>query len=286
MKTDKNMADNILSRVSEIQSERAQRNRTIKKIAGVTCVFVMIFALSLGFFGNTDDRLSEPSVDTVTEIDTASNKGFFLMVANAANENVSTYSKEKNVSIPLGGILLIKDTKGLNGEAINRMSHELKLRLEELYGLDEGFHIRGSEGEVAVYFGTADELRFKVEHPSAIDYITFSCSDNGELTVYDESRLFELYKTVKKGAEITVTADEYANYDNGEGMHLRWFLSEDYIAELTEKNKLSDISDTIMGKVKYVDGTEELFTITLNFDDEGKLATTYNCNMAYYPIAE
>ena len=63
-------------------------------------------------------------------------------------------------------------------------------------------------------------------------------------------------------------------------------ILENYIKELDENTALSEISDTITGKITYTDGTEELFTITLNFDDEGKLTTTYNCNIAYYPIAE
>lgn len=289
MKTDKNMADNILSRVSEIQSARARRNRTIKKIAGVTCVFAIIFALSLGFLGGTADKHPEPSSDAVTETGTAANKGFFLMVANAANDEVAFY-KETDINIPLGGIMQIKNTKGMSREAINRMSHELKLRLEELYGLDDGFHIIGLEEEIAVHFGTADMLRFKLADPSAVDYVTLSSTDKGKLTVFDESAMGnvkEFTKTIKEGNEIVITADEYMNiYDKGKGMHIRWFLSDSYVETLDENTVLSEISDTITGKITYTDGTEELFTITLNFDDEGKLATTYNCNIAYYPIAE
>lgn len=289
MKTDKNMADNILSRVSEIQSARAQRNRTIKKIAGVTCVFAIIFALSLGFFGGTADKHPEPSSDAVTETGQAVNKGFFLMVANAANDEVAFY-KETDINIPLGGIMQIKNTKGMSREAVNRMSHELKLRLEELYGLDDGFHIIGLEEEVAVHFGTADKLSFKIADPSAVDYVTLYCTDKGKLTVFDESamgNIKEFTKSIKEGSEIVITGDEYANiYEQDKGMNIQWFLSENYIKELDENTALSEISDTITGKITYTDGTEELFTITLNFDDEGKLATTYNCNIAYYPIAE
>lgn len=289
MKTDKNMADNILSRVSEIQSARAQRNRTIKKIAGVTCVFAIIFALSFGFFGGTADKHPEPSSDAVTETGQAVNKGFFLMVANAANDEVAFY-KETDINIPLGGIMQIKNTKGMSREAVNRMSHELKLRLEELYGLDDGFNIIGLEEEVAVHFGTADKLSFKIADPSAVDYVTLYCTDKGKLTVFDESamgNIKEFTKSIKEGSEIVITGDEYANiYEQDKGMNIKWFLSENYIKELDENTALSEISDTITGKITYTDGTEELFTITLNFDDEGKLATTYNCNIAYYPIAE
>lgn len=289
MKTDKNMADNILSRVSEIQSARAQRNRTIKKIAGVTCVFAIIFALSLGFLSGTADKHPEPSSDAVTETGQAVNKGFFLMVANAANDEVAFY-KETDINIPLGGIMQIKNTKGMSREAVNRMSHELKLRLEELYGLDDGFNIIGLEEEVAVHFGTADKLSFKIADPSAVDYVTLYCTDKGKLTVFDESamgNIKEFTKSIKEGSEIVITGDEYANiYEQDKGMNIKWFLSENYIKELDENTSLSEISDTITGKITYTDGTEELFTITLNFDDEGKLATTYNCNIAYYPIAE
>ena len=282
MKTDRDMTENILNRVTEIKTVRAQRKRTIQKIASVTCVIALMFAMTTTFFGNRVPELPEDS--TVSETQAGANKGFLLMVANAADESVATYSKENNVNIPLGGILQIKDTKGMSSEDVNKINYELKLRLEELYGLYEGFSITGLEGEVAVYFGTADKLRFKVEYPSAVDYITFSCSDKGELTIYDDSKISGLHKTVKEGAEITVTADEYAIYDKGEGMHLRWFLSDSYIETLTENTALSDISDTITGKVKYIDGTEELFTIALNFDDEGSLKATYCNAIAYYPL--
>ena len=170
------------------------------------------------------------------------------------------------------------------------MSYELKLRLEELYGLDDGFQIIGLEEDVAVHFGTADKLRFKLADPSAVDCVTLTCTDNGKLTVFDETamgKIKEFTKTIKEGNEIKITADEYMNiYDKGKGVHIEWFLSESYAKQLTEETQLSEINDTITGRVAYKDGTEELFTIKLNFDDEGSLKSTYSSRIAYYPIAE
>ena len=288
MKTDRDMTENILGRVAEISAVRAHRKRTVQKIASVTCVIALIFALTTTFFGNRVTELPEGS--SASETQTNTNRGFFLMVANAADETESAYYKETNINIPLGGILQIKDTKGMSREAINRMSYELKLRLEELYGLDDGFQIIGLEEDVAVHFGTADKLRFKLADPSAVDCVTLTCTDNGKLTVFDETamgKIKEFTKTIKVGNEITITADEYMNiYDKGKGVHIEWFLSESYAKQLTEETTLSEINDTITGKVAYKDGTEELFTIKLNFDDEGSLTSTYSSRIAYYPIAE
>lgn len=292
MKTDRDMAENILSRVAEIKSVREQRNRALRKTAGVTCVIALVFAMTMTFF--TNDRQSEVVVGSTTDItDSAvqndTNKGFLLMVANAADEE-TTFYKESGINIPLGGIMQIKNTKGMSRETINRMSYELKLRLQELYGLDDGFQIVGLEEEVAVHFGTADKLRFKLIDPSAVDYVTLYCTDNGKLTVFDETamgKIKEFTKSIKSGQEIVITGDEYMNiYDKGNGVHIGWFLSEDYVKTLDENTELSEISDTIAGKVTYKDGTEELFTISLNFDDEGNLTSTYNSRISYYPIAE
>ncbi|MBO5936286.1 MAG: hypothetical protein J6Q79_01575 [Clostridia bacterium] len=289
MKTDRDMAENILNRVTEIKVIRARRKRTIEKIASVTCVLAIVFAMSITFIGNNTPEMPEESTANTTNEAVKANKGFLLMVANAADDE-ATYYKESDVNIPLGGILQIKNTKGMSREAINRMSYELKLRLEELYGLDDGFQIIGLEEEVAVHFGTADKLRFKLADPSAVDYVTLTCTDNGKLTVFDETamgKIKEFTKTIKVGNEITITADEYMNiYDKGKGVHIEWFLSESYAKQLTEETPLSEINDTITGKVSYKDGAEELFAITLNFDDEGSLTSTYSSRIAYYPIAE
>ena len=290
MKTDRDMAKNILNRATEIKAVRAQRKRTIGRLAGVTCVLALVFAMTMTFFVNETPKVPQESTTDITNSAMQTNKGFLLMVANAANDE-ATFYKESDINIPLGGILQIKNTKGMSREAVNRMSYELKLRLEKLYGLDDGFQIIGLEEDVAVHFGTADMLRFKLADPSAVDYVTLTCTDNGKLTVFDETAMggkpSEFIKTVKEGSEIVITADEYINtYDKGEGMHIRWFLSDSYAKQLTEDTLLSEINDTITGKVNYIDGTEELFTISLNFDNEGNLTSTYSCKIAYYPIAE
>ena len=289
MKTDRDMAENILNRVDEIKSARAQRSKMIRKTTSITCVIALIFAMAMSFFTGSAPVIPEESTSDATTSSVQVNKGFFLMVANAADDE-TTYYKESDVNIPLGGILQIKNTKGMSREAINRMSHELKLRLEELYGLDDGFQIIDLEEDVAVHFGTADKLRFKLADPSAVDCVTLTCTDNGKLTVFDETamgKIKEFTKTIKEGNEIKITADEYMNiYDKGKGVHIEWFLSESYAKQLTEETQLSEINDTITGRVAYKDGTEELFTIKLNFDDEGSLKSTYSSRIAYYPIAE
>lgn len=289
MKTDRDMAENILNRVDVIKSARAQRGKMIRKTTSITCVIALIFAMAMSFFTGSAPVIPEESTSDATTSSVQVNKGFLLMVANAADDE-TTYYKESDVNIPLGGILQIKNTKGMSREAINKMSYELKLRLEELYGLDDGFQIIGLEEDVAVHFGTADKLRFKLADPSAVDCVTLTCTDNGKLTVFDETamgKIKEFTKTIKEGNEITITADEYMNiYDKGKGVHIEWFLSESYAKQLTEETTLSEINDTITGKVAYKDGTEELFTIKLNFDDTGSLISTYNSRISYYPIEE
>lgn len=42
------------------------------------------------------------------------------------------------------------------------------------------------------------------------------------------------------------------------------------------KAHLSSVADEISGTIRYVDGSEESFTIKLSFDDSGILSATYN----------
>ncbi len=285
MKTDKEMTQDILNHVKNIKRERTIMKKRIYKLTAISCAFAMIFIAAFAFFNTGINTLPDNSNNTdVNDGATHLNKNFFVMVANAANYTETLLNKEANVKIPLGGILMVEDTTDMSDSEKDAVMLKLKNRLSELYGLDEGWHLVGSQEETTIYFGTADYLKIKVEDADSVENVIISCTENGKLTISDKSLLgggglpSEYIATVKQGTTITFTGEEYKEiYGKDDGMTIDWLLSENMknTFKTAPETPLSSVNDIITVTINFVDGTNETFAIELNFDDEGILSSTY-----------
>lgn len=284
MRSDKDMAENILRKVNMMNEKKATRKNIITKTAAFALAFVMMATAGFALFnGNTPLAADHANDGTNTsETGNALNKNFCLIVANAATATETTLAKESNISAPMGGILFVKDTRGMSDLDINKIPYELKVKLQALYGTESGWEIHGESGETALYFGTMDHIRIKIDDPDSVEKITLSCTENGNLTVGDETLIASpgaYIQTVKTGKTIIVTGEEYKIvYAQNDGMTFDWFVSET-LKETLKANPampLSEISDLITGTVTYTDGTQDSFTLTLTFDNDGNLACTYS----------
>ncbi len=284
MRSDKDMAENILRKVNMMNEKKATRKNIITKTAAFALAFVMMATAGFALFnGNTPLAADNSGDSTITSVTSnIPNKNFCLIVANAATATETTLGKESNVSVPLGGILFVKDTRGMSDLDINKIPYELKVKLQALYGTESGWKIHGESGETALYFGTMDHIRIKLDNPDSVEKITLSCTANGNLTVGDETLIASpgaYIQTVKTGKTIIVTGEEYKIvYAQNDGMTFDWFVSET-LKETLKANPampLSEISDLITGTVTYTDGTQDSFTLTLTFDNDGNLACTYS----------
>ncbi|MBR3766943.1 MAG: hypothetical protein IKL10_01715 [Clostridia bacterium] len=291
MKSDKTMAEDILERVSVIETKKAHRKKTFYKATASLGAFALILVAAFTFLNNTPAPLpsSDESLSPIETTAPAIRKGFSFVVANAAetdeNYEVWSFRHESNMALPLGGILLVKDITGMSSDSISRIPHELHLRLEEIYGENDTFSVRGNSAPpTAIYFGTIGKMAVKTEDASALQSIEISCSDTGKVTIQDISSIFnsdDFLESFNQGKYVSVSGEEYAKrYDNEEGMYFYWLPSEETEALLIAEPQtdLSTITDTITVKVNYTDGTSEQFTLTLSFDDEGILTSTYNYN--------
>lgn len=284
MKTDKEMTQDILNHVKSIKRERTIMKKRIYKLTAISCAFAMIFIAAFTFFNTGVNTLPDNSNNVdVNDDATHLNRNFFVMVANAADGTEAVIDKESGVKLPLGGILMVEDTKGLSGSEKDAVMLKLKNRLSELYGLDKGWHLVGSQEETTIYFGTADYLKLKVEDADSVENVIISCSENGKITISAKSLLgsvlpSEYSVTVKQGTSITLTGKEYKElYGKDDGMSIDWFLSENMkdIFKSAPETPLSSVNDIITVTINFVDGTTETFAIELNFDDEGMLSSTY-----------
>lgn len=284
MKTDKEMTQDILNHVKNIKKERTIMKKRIYKLTAISCAFAMIFIAAFAFFNTGVNTLPDNSNNVdVNDGATHLNKNFFAMVANAADGTETVINKESGVKLPLGGILMVEDTKGLSGSEKDAVMLKLKNRLSELYGLDNGWHLVGSQEETTIYFGTADYLKLKVEDADSVENVIISCTENGKLTISAKSLLgsvlpSEYIATVKQGTSITLTGKEYKElYGKDDGMSIDWFLSESMkdTFKSAPETPLSSVNDIITVTINFVDGTNETFAIELNFDDEGMLSSTY-----------
>ena len=283
MRSDRDMAENILSKVNIMNQKKTERKNIISKTAAFALAFVMLAAAGITLFNGNTPLAPDNSGDSTITSATSNilNKNFCLIVANAATATETTLGKESNVSVPLGGILFVKDTRGMSDLDINKIPYELKVKLQALYGTESGWKIHGESGETALYFGTMDHIRIKLDNPDSVEKITLSCTANGQLTVGDESLLASLGKyvqTVKTGDVITVTGEEYKTvYAKNDGMTFDWFVSETLKNTLkaAPATSLSSVNDVITGVITYTDGTQESFTLSLTFDNDGNLTTRY-----------
>ncbi|MBQ3136753.1 MAG: hypothetical protein IJB74_04645 [Clostridia bacterium] len=276
MKTDREMANDILCKVNDIKTERRLTRNRICKCTAITCTFALIFVAVFSLFiGGTTIK----NEGTTTIAENISNKRAFLMVANAAYETETIINKDADVTLPMGGILMVKDTKGMTFSEKDTVMLELKKRLIQLYGKDCNWHLHGIQEDTTVYFGTADRLKVKIEDTDSVDNISVSCTGNGKLTVSDKSKLgglpSEYIKTVKQGTLITVTEKEYTEfYAKNDGMEIDWFLSEILTDAFNSSPDmpLSEVEDEITISINYTDGSSEAYTVSFSFNDEGMLS--------------
>lgn len=297
MKTNEDMASSILNRVSEIDHAKMLKRKKMYKTSALVCMFVFVLAVVF----NVNQTATQPSEIAGTDVQSTAenhdnsesanafmNKNFSLIVASAAeeNKNLTAVHKESKISIPFGGILTVYDVANMTAEEKLRMYYDLKCRLQELYATESGWHTSGDEAS-GVYFGTMEQLRLSVEDAHALESIILSCTENGKLTVLADSLLqdmslhnrLEAYaKSAKQGREITVSGEEFRTLYNADGMTFKWFVSDALEATLqnTPDLSLASISDIISGTITYIDGTQEHFTITLNFDENGILSAQYS----------
>ncbi len=305
MKSDKKMAQDILLRVNEEAENRSQRKKNTLKITGTAMALTLVFAAAFSFMNigkptapteATNTGTAENSVSQEIKAPAVSplNKNYSLIVANAAEAaftgeesayDIFEFTTESNFIIPVAGILQITDISGMTPHEISYVSHKLHLRLEEKFGENKSFSIKGSEIQpYAVHFGTLGRLAVKAEDSSALESIVISCTNEGKLTVSDiyaaamgDSQSF--LASFKEGQEITVSGEEYMKrYNKEEGMHFDWFPSPE-TEEMLRRNPdtpLSEINDKITVTINYIDGTSEQFTLTLSFDNDGILTMIYN----------
>ncbi|MBQ9945329.1 MAG: hypothetical protein IJO68_02255 [Clostridia bacterium] len=284
MKTDKEMTQDILNHVKNIKKERTIMKKRIYKLTAISCAFAMIFIAAFAFFNTGINTLPDNSNNVdVNDGATHLNRNFFVMVANAADHTETLLNKEANTKIPLGGILMVEDTTDMSNSEKDAVMLNLKSRLSELYGLDKGWYLVGSQEEPTIYFGTADYLKIKVEDANSVENVIISCTEKGKITISDKSLLgsalpSEYITTVKQGTSITLTGKEYKEiYGKDDGMTIDWFLSESMkdTFKSAPETPLSSVNDIITVTINFVDGTNETFAIELNFDDEGILSSTY-----------
>lgn len=284
MKSDKNMTDNVLMRVADIKLQKKHQKKIAVKTLSVAFAFIFVFMASVTLFNDgaqPDVTVTDTQYETETE--KAVNKAFSVVVASASeNTEVFEINKEIGVSIPFGGLLYVKDAR--NMASTSAVSYEVECRLNEIFGENDKWSVTGIEGDTCVYFGTVDYLRLNITDADAVEEITFSCGENGKLMIYDKSLLGnikEFHKTIKAGKEIAVTGEEYKSlYAKTEGMVFKWQPSEELHEKFSSNPEapLSGVSDSIDGVIRYVDGTEEGFTISLAFDDDGILKADYSYN--------
>lgn len=284
MKTDKEMTQDILEQVKNIKREKTVMKKRFYKLTAISCVLAIAFIAAFAFGNKGVETVPEINggADVVTEKSEAGiNRNFFVMVASAVDETEIVINKESDVKMPLGGILVAEDTRGMSYSQKDVVMLKLKERLAELYGLDNGWQLMGIAEDTTIYFGTADYLKLKVEEADNVESITLSCSENGKLTLSDKSVLgfvSEYIKTIRQGDSITITGKEYKEiYGKEDGMRIEWFLSETMINTLQAdpETPLSSASDKIEITINFVDGTTENFGVELRFDDEGMLTSTY-----------
>lgn len=279
MKSDRQMTESIFERVSVAEAKRKkQKNFAVKTMGGIFA-FVLVFACVFSF-------ISIPEAPTTGDADTVSEtvkKSYSIVVANAA-EDLTEICKENSISIPFGGLLYVTDTRNMSRSEINKIADDTQSVLAEIYGEKDGWSVSGIEGDTAVYFATYEHLRLSIADADAVENIMLSCGVNGKLVIWGRefignSKAF--HRTLKGGKEITITGVEYEEYyAEEEGMMIRWTPSEELQQTLADNpdTPLSQISDEVTGVIRYADGTEESFTITLCFDDYGILDTTYSYN--------
>lgn len=286
MKSDKKMVDDVLMRVADIKKQKKQQKKIAVKALSVAFAFIFVFMAGVTVFY---DRVTPSVTEADTIIENTVDKTFSVVVASAAeNTEAIEINKEIGVSIPLGGLLYVKDASNMSRTEINKIADETQSVLIEHFEERDNWSVTGIEGDIAgdiaVYFASLEYLRLNIADADAVKEITLSCGEYGKLMISDRTLLGnseQWHKTIRAGKEIAITGEEYeCSYAENKGMIIKWQPSEELLKALSENpaTPLSQVSDEIAGEIRYVDGTQESFTITLSFDDNGILDATYFYN--------
>lgn len=282
MKSDKKMVDDVLMRVADIKKQKKQQKKIAVKALSVAFAFIFVFMAGVTVF---NDRVTPSVTEADTIIENTVDKKFSVVVASAAeNTEAIEINKEIGVSIPFGGLLYVKDTSNMSRTEINKIADETQSVLIEHFDERDNWSVTGIEGDIAVYFASLEYLRLNIADADAVEEITLSCGEYGKLMISDRTLLGNIkqwHKTIRAGKEIAITGEEYeCSYAENKGMIIKWQPSEELQKALSENpaTPLSQVSDEITGDIRYIDGTQESFTITLSFDDNGILDATYSYN--------
>lgn len=286
MKSNEEFTAAILAKAETIEAgKRRIRNTFIKTGIGALAV-ALILSASFGFTGHINRVPQSTDAPIIESSETVSlvSKGFVLVADCAYDSSKEIKSSEKgfNVSIPVGGVLDVRNTSTMTSDEISKISYELKTKLQHLYGTDADWHISGNTDNCAsVLFATSGKLKLILPENSSAESIILSCTDNGNIMISDESKLMHsgYVDTIKTGNNITVTADEYKKmYGISDGMFINWKPSDKLDNTLSENTDtdLSSISDTITAAVNYTDGSSEYFAISITFDADGTLHAFYS----------
>lgn len=286
MKSNEEFTADILAKAQKIKAKRAQTRNSLIKTGVGALALTLVLSAAFGFSGHIDrfEQNAEPLVNESSNNISLVNKGFAIIAdcAYDTSKEIKSSDKNFNVSIPVGGFLDVKDTSAMSEDEVNKISYELKTKLQKLYGTDTDWHISGNSDFISsVYFATSGKLKLILPKNSDADSVVLSCTDNGNLMISDETKLSKIgyVDTIKTGSSITVTADEYKKmYGDSEGMFINWKPSDELNKILSDNTNtdLSGISDIITGTVNYTDGTSEIFTIAITFDSEGILHAYYS----------
>lgn len=286
MKSDKNMTDNVLMRVADIKLQKKHQKKIAVKTLSAAFAFIFVFMAGVTVF---NDRVTPSVTEVDTIIENTVDKTFSVVVASAAeNTEAIEINKEIGVSIPFGGLLYVKDTSNMSRTEINKIVDETQSVLIEHFDERDNWSVTGIEGDIAgdiaVYFASFEYLRLNIADADAVEEITLSCGEYGKLMISDRTLLGnskQWHKTIRAGKEIAITGEEYeCSYAENKGMIIKWQPSEELLKALSENpaTPLSQVSDEITGVIRYTDGSEESFTISLSFDDEGILKADYSYN--------
>lgn len=281
MKSDEEFIADVYGKADAVVNRKRKINRTLLSTgAAVFAMALIITAVS----GNANrNHVMPPAVETSEDTNIAE-KGFMLLADCAYNTSAKIKSTDSvsDIALPAGGILEVKDTSLMSERETSEISYELKMKLQELYGTDIDWHISGRTDEKAsVLFATADKLRVMLPENSDAAEIIISCTENGNIMLYNDSNLSiaDFRDTVRSGNNIVITAEEYEKIKTPEkGMAINWQLSEKLTDKLSEnpETDLSTVSDAVSITVNYKDGTSESVTVVMLFDDSGNLHTFFS----------
>ena len=284
----------VVSTVAKLQAEAQRKEemkmkkKTVVKFAVSAACIALAFIVGINVFpidkapetGSVGSAVS----DTETAVPEKTAPHFTLFVASAAeteagiDEAPVAIEHKSNITLPVNGLIVMKDVSGLSAEDQASEQEALFRSLQSTIDHDDFSTRGGIVSDLAYYTVINRNFAVKAEQPELLKDIVIRC-ENGKINM---GNCFALYIETKDPSvmaareEITVSAEEYTRY-HANGLTLRWAVSEQMIEEIAaaDASSYADINDTITVTLNYTDGTSESFQIHINFDDAGNLTATY-----------